>query len=137
MPQQGTHTSLSALSLSSCSDLNIGEQYCAHLHLHNRLAANSLHNEKQITFISKKTVYSACLSHTVSIYPECLEYRACQLSCIGMFYAKFEHRPCKEKRINFQACECCSDCIVLLKGSMGGKSDNPNRAELPGGAVCW
>lgn len=46
-----------------------------------------------------------------------------------MFYAKFEHRHRKEKRINFQAGECCSDCTVLLKGSTGGKSDNPNRAE--------
>lgn len=46
-----------------------------------------------------------------------------------MFYAKFECRPPREKRINFQVCEYCSDHIVLLKITMGRKQDNPNRTE--------
>lgn len=63
MPQQGTHTSLSVLSLSSRSDLNIGEQYCAHLHLRNRLAASRC-TMKNRSHLFLKRQYTLPVCHT-------------------------------------------------------------------------
>lgn len=67
MPQQSTHTSLSALSLSSRSDLNIGEQYCAHLHLHNKLAAPrcTMKNRSHL-FLKRQHTLPVC--HTLFQY---------------------------------------------------------------------